>query len=98
MNKHLSSLLAVLLLAVAVMTGQQALTQTPTLLEDNDFGTNEVGHWYVNLPAHKTERMTLSADDLTTCGYTFKVYDDGGKDGNYSVNCSARLAITVPDG
>ena len=100
MTKHLSiqKILAALLTIAALFTGQTAWAADVTLSEDNDFAPNEAGHWYVNMPARTTDHLTLSADDLTACGYTFKVYDDGGKNGNYSLNCSARLAITVPQG
>ena len=90
--------LAALLTIAALATWQTAWAADVTLSEDNDFAPNEAGHWYVNMPAHTTDYLTLSAADLTACGYTFKVYDDGGKNGNYSLNCSARLAITVPQG
>jgi len=100
MTKHLSiqKLLAALLTIAAIATWQTARAADVTLSEDNDFAPNEAGHWYVNMPARTTDHLTLSADDLTACGYTFKVYDDGGKNGNYSLNCLARLAITVPQG
>ena len=100
MTKHLSiqQLLAALLTIAAIATGQTVWADDVTLSEDNDFGINEAGHWYVNMPTRTAVHLTLSADDLTTCGYTFKVYDDGGKDSIYSVNCLGRLAITVPEG
>ena len=94
-----NNLLTALLLLVAMAFGQSAWAQnTVTLSEDNDFGPNEAGHWYVNMPAHTTNHLYLSADSLTTCGYTFKVYDDGGKNGNYSIKCNGNLDITIPEG
>ena len=80
--------LAALLTIAALATGQTVRAADVTLSVDNDFAPNEAGHWYVNMPAHTLDHLTLSADDLTACGYTFKVYDDGGKNGNYSLNCS----------
>lgn len=71
MTKHLSiqNLLAALLTMAALFAGQNAWAQdNVTLSEDNDFEVGTAGHWYVNMPAHTTNHLYLSADSLTTCG------------------------------
>ena len=61
---------------------------------DNDFGYTDAGFFYVNMP--KTGTKTLTLDDTSII--TFKVYDDGGKNANYSRDCSGSLVLTAPDG
>ena len=56
------------------------------------------GGWYRNLPTEGTDRLTITTDDLAAGKGTFKVYDDGGKDGNHSTSCQGSLVIIVPDG
>lgn len=48
---------------------------------------------YVNMPKSGTETVTLGRDVKD-----FKVYDDGGIDGNYSYNCDGYLLIQAPEG
>ena len=48
------------------------------------------GGWYTNNQA----TFTMLPAGITT----FKVYDDGGKSGNYSKNCSGTLVLTAPEG
>lgn len=48
---------------------------------------------YVNMPQSGTETVTLGSDVKD-----FKVYDDGGIDGNYSNNCDGYLLIQAPEG
>jgi hypothetical protein len=95
-----NKVMTVLLIMAALFAGQTAWAQTRelTLSEDNDFPSGTAGHWYVNMSYRVKDFLTLSATDLTACGYTFKVYDDGGKDGNYGKNSDSRLVITVPEG
>ena len=88
-------LFALLLLAA----GRTAWAQTAvSLSEDNDIPAGTAGHWFVNMPSTSTYTLTLTAEDLANGKGTFKVYDDGGKNGNYSDFCSGDLAIQVPDG
>ena len=95
-NKH--NLLAVLLTLAALFVGQTAWAQhVLTLSEDNDFPAGTVGHYYVNMLTYSSQQLTLTEADLTQCGYTFKVYDNGGKDGNYAIGLTAQLTITIPD-
>ena len=42
---------------------------------------------------NETRKITLSS-----AVKSFHLYDDGGKDGNYSDNCNGSLAITAPEG
>ncbi len=53
-------------------------------------GTDEK---YINMPRKDAIAVTIPADVKS-----FKVYDDGGKDGDYSENSSGRLLLTAPDG
>ena len=70
-----------------------------TLSEDNDFAMNEAGHWYLNMaPKSNTYNLTLTADDIAAGKGTFKVYDDGGKNGNYTDQSKGYLNINVPSG
>ena len=61
---------------------------------DYDFMYPETGFFYVNMPATGTNTLTLSDATITT----FKVYDDGGKSGNYSNGCLSTLVLTAPEG
>ena len=68
--------------------------QTPVSLTENigeEAGTP--ARWFVNMPATGTNTLTLNGT-ITT----FKVYDDGGKDGTYSNNCDGTLVLTAPNG
>lgn len=74
---------------------------------DTKFSPGEVGYYYVNMPATGTKEVTVPDGVLS-----FKVYDDGGKDGNvfdqreaenpipgdYSLNCNGYLKLTAPEG
>ena len=53
-------------------------------------GTDEK---YINMPRKDAVAVTIPADVKS-----FKVYDDGGKDGDYSEKSSGRLLLTAPDG
>ena len=61
---------------------------------DFDFTYPEAGYLYVNMPATGTNTLTLNDATITT----FKVYDDGGKNGNYSDYYSGYLVLTAPVG
>ena len=91
-NKIICTLLTLVALA---LTGPAAWAQ---LSVDPDIPEGTAGHWYVNMPSTDTNSLTLSADDLANGKATFKVYDDGGKNGNYSDYCYGYLTIYVPDG
>ena len=61
---------------------------------DNDYTEGTAGHYYVNMPAGGTSTLTLSNANITT----FKVYDNGGKDGHYGQHCNGTLVLTAPTG
>ena len=82
MTSALMTLLTSLLLATLAQTVWAA---DVTLQDDN-------GTKYVNMPATGTDILTLTDASITT----FKVYDDGGKDGNYSANGRQHLTGHPP--
>lgn len=89
MDKKILSIIALL---CTVIQGMWA--QTPVSLTENigeEAGTP--ARWFVNMPATGTNTLTLNGT-ITT----FKVYDDGGKDGTYSNNCDGTLVLTAPNG
>jgi hypothetical protein len=45
----------------------------------------------------KTGTVDITASQLSGV-YSFKVYDDGGRDGNYSYDCDGTLTLTAPQG
>lgn len=50
--------------------------------------------YYINLPTNGTKTVTFDKASITT----FKVYDDGGKNGQNSERCSGTLVIVAPEG
>lgn len=82
--------LTIIALLCTVIQGMWA--QTPSLTEDTGEGAGTAARWYINMP--KTGTNTLTLDGTIT---TFKVYDNGGKDGTYSDNCDGTLVLTAPD-
>ncbi|MCR5353023.1 MAG: hypothetical protein K6D98_01835 [Clostridiales bacterium] len=53
------------------------------------------GGFYYNLP--QNENVTLDLTDKAV-GFSFKVYDNGGKESYYSRYCNTNFLITAPDG
>lgn len=51
------------------------------------------GGLYINMPATGSKSLTIPSNVQS-----FNVYDDGGKDGNHSKNCSGYLTLTAPTG
>ena len=49
--------------------------------------------FFINMPTTGTKNITVPPGVTS-----FKVYDDGGKDGNYSNNCDGYLVLTAPEG
>lgn len=80
----LGSLLGILLV---FFTSTTAWAAQRTLTADGN------GGYYINMPY--TEVDTLVIPNGVT---TFKVYDDGGPDGNFWRNCDGRLVIKAPEG
>ena len=50
---------------------------------DNDFNEDEIGYYYVNMP-YRGYKYIFIPESFTT---PFKVYDDGGKNGDYGCSC-----------
>jgi len=87
-----------LTLIIALLTTATAWADNVvTLSVDGDIAEGTAGHYYVNMPATGTKTLTLTEQDITDGKGTFKVYDDGGKDGNYSASCNGYLTIVVPE-
>ena len=61
------------------------VTVTPTFALSEEF--------YITIPATGVKRLSIP-EGVTS----FKVYDDGGPDGDYSPNCDGWLEINLPDG
>ncbi len=83
-----------LLTLLLTMTAQTAWAEDVNLTEDTGEGTGTAARWYVNMPQTGTNTLTLTNASITS----FKVYDNGGKSGNYADGCSSYLIITAPDG
>ena len=90
-------LTAALTLVALALAGPAAWADDVTLTEDKAFPEGTAGHWYVNMPSSGTNTLTLTADSLAAGKGTFKVYDDGGKNDNYTSGCHSYLVISVPD-
>ena len=99
-QNKLNKLLATLLTMAALFAGQNAWAQTQdvTLTVDPEIPEGTAGHWYVNMLYRDNQQLTLSTEELAAGQNVFKVYDNGGKNGNYSSGCRSYLYITVPDG
>ena len=55
------------------------------------------GGLYINMPKSNSRTNPLSVN-ITAETPTVKIYDDGGKDHNYSNNCGGYLLLTAPEG
>ena len=53
----------------------------------------EKGNQYIKIP--KSDTLVVTVPEGIT---TFKIYDDGGPDANYSNGCDGYLLLTAPDG
>ena len=61
---------------------------------DAEYAQTEAGFYYVNMPTGgATTNVTIS--DVNT---KFKIYDDGGKNGNYTEGKYGYVLVTVPEG
>ncbi len=87
--------LALLLLVLTTMT---AWADDVNLAEDPAIAVGTAGHYYVNMPKTGTNTLTITADDIADGKGTFKVYDDGGKGGQYSNDCNGNLVLQAPEG
>ena len=66
-----------------------AVTVTPTFTSTLTAG----GGLYINMPATGTKSINIPEGVQS-----FKVYDDGGADGDYSDYCDGKLTLTAPEG
>ena len=88
---------AALVLLMMMLTATSAWADgTATLATDSEIAVGTAGHYYVNMPATGTNTLTITAQDITDGKGTFKVYDDGGKSGMYSLNCDGYLTLVAP--
>ena len=78
----------------------KASAENVSLQTDNEIAAGTAGHYYVNMPSSGSSTLTLTEQDITDGKGTFKVYDDGGKNGNYSKleGNNVTLTISVPEG
>ena len=70
-----------------------ALTITPTFTNN----LTAEGGLYINMPKHNTADAPLSVN-IPSNVTTFKIYDDGGKDGICGYGCDSYLLLTAPSG
>lgn len=84
-----------LLVMLLTLTAQTAWAdENVNLTEDTSEEAGTAARWYVNMPQTGTNTLTLSNTSITS----FKVYDNGGKSGNYSSYCDGTLVINAPSG
>ena len=83
-----------MLLLLTLLTTATAWADNLTLTEDTEETEGTAARWYVNMPSGRNSN-TLTLTDATIT--SFKVYDDGGKEGYYS-NCDSYLTLTAPEG
>lgn len=73
------------------------VTDHPTGLSvDYTIPEGTIGHYYINLPQNR--QTTIDLNTLTPPFTTpFKVYDDRGKNHNFTTGCSEDLLVTAPE-
>ena len=86
-------ILFMIALLCAVVQGAWADATVVNLTEDTDEVVGTAARWYVNMPA--TGERTVNIPSNVS---SFKVYDDGGSEGNYSNGCDGTLTLTAPEG
>ena len=73
-----------------------AVTAKIGISPDEDLSLNkEEGYFYLNLPETGTVELDLSG---APAGFSFVIYDNGGKNGNYTNGCSSGVVITTKEG
>lgn len=83
MKKALWILFVLVLLVTLAAAAQAAVLQQ-----------DENGEYYVNFPASGGAKYIYIPEGITT----FKVYDDGGKDGNHSYHADGQIYLYPPSG
>ena len=76
-------------LSIVIGVGQQP----EGMEEDGDYPYPNYEHFYVLMPSGSNTKTVTLTDNIRK----FKVYDDGGKNGNYSNGCNATLTLTAPE-
>ena len=76
-------------LSIVIGVGQQP----NGIEEDEDYPYPNYEHFYVLMPSGSNTKTVTLTDNIRK----FKVYDDGGKNGNYSNSCNATLTLTAPE-
>ena len=74
------------------------VTDHPTGLSvDYSIPEGTIGRYYINLP--KNQQTIIDLNTMTPPFTTpFKVYDDGGRDHNFSKGCTEDLLVVAPEG
>ena len=70
-------------------------TFTADIADEPDLIPDGNGGWYTKFL--RTSNRSIDLSDKSS-GFTFKVYDDGGPNDQYSNNCSNYLTLTAPAG
>lgn len=83
-----------ILLFVTLFIGLSSWAGVANLTEDTEEAEESAARWFVNMPSRGTNELTLTDASITT----FKVYDAGGKNGNYEEYNEGYLIVTAPDG
>lgn len=90
-----------LLAALLTMTAQKAWADNVTLSVDNDYNNTDVGYYYAKMPNSPNVKstLTLNEEGIIACNGAFKLYDSGGKNGNYNAanDYGTKFTIEVPD-
>ena len=56
------------------------------------------GEWFINMQTSGKATLAITEGQIADGITSFKIYDDGGKNGNYSNGVNTILDITVPKG
>ena len=99
MMKHIRHILRTLVLAIALIAaGQNAWADVVT----GQLLGNATDGYYVNMPKDNNNNKPWPVINLQTLldnqVTSLKVYDDGGKDGNYSNRCDGYIILQAPTG
>ena len=91
---------AALAAAFAFFSAFAASAQVPEGLSiDNDFAEGEDGYYYVNMTQRMGNEIIIPKITIPeSFTSTFKVYDAGGKNGNYPSQHDSYLQLTAPAG
>lgn len=64
---------------------------------DSDIPEGSAGHFYINAPSTGKDTLNITEEDLRNGMDVFKIYDNGGKNGNIE-ECNSTLYIAFPNG